>query len=371
MDTSDPLITFDEKGICNHCIDYRNTVLRHLSDTEKSKKAFQRLIERIKEEGKGKEYDCVIGLSGGADSTYVAYLVTKEFGLRPLAVHLDNGWDSREAVINIRNIVNRLEIDLYTHVIDWEEFRDLQRSYFKASVIDIEALTDHAILALLYSSANKHAVKYILTGSNMWTERIIPKSWAFNKNDLTNIKAIHKRFGRVPLVTFPQLGLRKLLYYSRIKKIQSFAPLNFINFSKDQVKLTIQQELGWKDYGSKHHESVFTRFYQGYILPRKFGIDKRRAHLSCLINAGQMTRNQALSILSSPTYDPDLQRRDYEFVIKKLGFTHEEFENYMKRPPVSHFAYKTDLWSKLDRKLMLQGSRLRQNGLFFYYRIFS
>ena len=370
MDTSDLYIQFDRQGICNHCLDYDRVVLPRKRRINQLQESLAQLAKKIKYDGKDKDYDCIIGISGGVDSTFLAYLTVEKLGLRPLAVHLDNGWNSRQAVRNIKNIIKRLGIDLHTHVIEWNEFRDLQRAYFKASVLDIEATTDHAILTLMYNTAAELGVKYILAGSNLWTEKIIPKSWTFNKNDLTNILAIHRRFGELTLDTFPRLGLSRLLYLRHKEHIKTFYPLNFIDFNKNRARETIEKQLRWLDYGGKHHESVFTRFYQGVILPKKFGIDKRRAHLSSLINAGQMSREDALKELALPPYPLEQQEMDQSFVTRKLGFSQEEFEEYLHTPPRSHFDYPTDPWSKLDRKYLAPGSYLRKFMSKIFYAFF-
>ena len=271
------------------------------------------------------------------------------------------------AVKNIHNIVSSLDIDLLTHVINWEEFRDMQIAYFKASVLDIEAITDHAISAILYSTADRNDIKYILMGTNRATERILPKSWAFNKNDLINLRSIHKKYGKIKLKTFPQMGFSRLMYYRSVKKIRNVGPLDYLSYNKDEAKKEIQKNLKWEDYGAKHHESVFTRFYQGYILPKKFGIDKRRAHLSSLINCGQMKREEALEELKRPAYPLEMQNEDYLYVIKKLGFSKEDFERIMESPVRSHFDFPTDMWSKIDRKYISQPSALRGIAVKHFY----
>jgi hypothetical protein len=245
-------------------------------------------------------------------------------------------------------------------VINWEEFKDIQKSYFKASVVDIEVITDHAIKALLFQTAADNGIKYILLGTNSASEQIMPKSWTFNKNDLTNLLSIHKKFGTVELKTFPQLGLEKYLFYTRKMKIQTIPMLEYIDYVKEDAKKLLMEKLKWKDYGGKHYESVFTRFYQGYILPRKFGIDKRKAHYSTLINAKQMTREEALEKLKEPTYSEDLIKKDYQYVIKKLEFSPEEFENIMNAPVKSHFDYATDINSKIDKKYLTPTNPLRK-----------
>lgn len=338
MDTTDPEIEFDDRGVCNHCRRC-DEVLRKKALGEKR---LRELVEKIIKEGEGKKYDCVMGVSGGVDSSYVAYMA-KKLGLRPLAVHLDNGWDAELAVDNIEKILKKLDIDLYTHVIDWEEFKDLQLSYIKASVVDIEVATDHAIFALLYEVAEKQGVKYILSGSNVATEAIMPSSWAYKKTDLRNLKSIHGKWGEKKLETYPKIGLFQWLYYRLVKGIRYVPFLNYMEYNKAEAKRVLQEELGWKDYGGKHHESVFTKFYQSYILPEKFGIDKRKAHLSTLICSGQISREEALAELEKPLYDREELERDRKYVLKKLGLAEKEFEDIMQAPIKKHEDYKTYL----------------------------
>jgi len=343
MDTTDPDIVFDEKGVCNHCHEYeekRKPVDQPLEVKQKKLAAF---TAQIKKAGEGKDYDCITGVSGGVDSTYAVYLL-KELGLRPLVVHLDNGWNSELAVQNIENIVTRLGFDLYTKVLDWNEFKELQVAYLKASVLDLEALTDHAITATLYEQAAANNIKYIMAGTNTVTEAILPVNWRYaNKtNDSVNIRDINDRFRKKPIKDFPLLSFQKYSYYFKIKKIQWFGLLDYYDYDKAGAKAIIEKELGWRDYGGKHYESIITRFYQGYILPNKFNIDKRRAHLSTLIVSGQMSREAALKELALPIMEEQVLKQDLEYVPKKLGLTEKDFEEIMKLPPKSHYDYKTD-----------------------------
>ncbi len=335
-----PEIYFDDAGVCNICNFYDEIAAKHILSDDKKEKALHKLVLNIKEAGANHEYDCVLGLSGGVDSSYVAYK-TKTLGLRPLVVHLDNGWNSELAVKNIENIVRKLGFDLYTHVINWNEFRDLQLSYFKASVVDIEALTDHAINAILYKTASERGIKYILSGENLVTEGRMPPNWVHLKNDLVNIKDIHKKFGKIPIKTFPTLGELKSFYYKRIKGIKTIPLLDYIDFNKNKAKQIIIHELEWRDYGGKHYESVFTRFYQSYILPVKFHADKRKSHYSTLICSGQLTRSEALELIKLPIYDNTKLKEDKEFVIKKLGLSESEFDTMMKQPIRKHTDFKS------------------------------
>ncbi|MDF2456598.1 MAG: ExsB family protein [Cytophagaceae bacterium] len=343
MDTTDPSITFDEQGICNYWYEYFANAKKELSK-EDGLAYHESILKKIREKGKGKKYDCVIGLSGGADSSYLAYMA-REWGLNPLLVHFDNGFNTATAVSNIEQIVKQLGFDLHTFVMDWEEFKDIQRSYFYASVLDLEIPNDHMIFASLYKVANDFDIKYIILGFNNSTEAILPEKWRYlGKLDLVNLKTIQKRFGKKPIKHMPKLGIWQFTYYMVLKGIKQYSALNFIGYDKEKAKEILTKELGWKDYGGKHHESVFTRFYQGYILPKKFNIDKRKAHLSTLICSGQMTREEALEELSKPTYDPQLQEEDKVYIAKKLGFSTEEFERLLTLPNVDHEVYGTDKW---------------------------
>lgn len=343
MDTiADPDIKFDEKGICNYYYEYLTAEKNAVVTGEEGRKKLEETAAIIKKAGQGQPYDCIMGLSGGVDSTYIAWMA-KELGLRPLAVHFDNGWNSELAVQNIENIVTKLGIDLYTYVINWEEFKDLQIAYLKASVVDIEAITDHAIFATLYRLAGERKIKYILSGTNVHTEQTLPKSWIHPKSDHINIRSIHKQFGTVPLKTFPFMDMKVKRYYQNILGLQSVSILNYTEYNKKKVKELIQEHLGWRDYGGKHYESIWTRFYQGYILPTKFKIDKRKAHLSDLIFGGQLSKAEALEELKKPIYDPEQFKVDYDFVLKKLGLSKEEFEKLMALPRKSHYDFDYEM----------------------------
>ena len=341
MDTTDKEITFNEQGVCNHCLDYELRKKQLISDPEEREKALQNIILKVKEAGKNKKYDCIVGISGGVDSSYVAYLA-KQWDLKVLLVHLDNGWDSELAVKNVENIVKKTGFDLYTLVINWEEFKDLQRSFFKADVVDLELLSDHAIFATVYKLTREYGIKYLLSGENFETEAIMPTSWNWRKSDATNIKAIHKLYGDVKLKTFPFMGTIKKTIYQYGGVAKSIPVLDYLDYNKENVMKILEDELDWKYYGGKHYESIFTRFYQGYILPKKFSIDKRRAHHSTLINSGQMTREEALEDLKNEIYPIELQQEDFELVCKKLDFSEDELNEYIERKPKSHLEYNSD-----------------------------
>ena len=352
MDTTDPLITFDQNGVCSHCHFYERLNQKWNLKELIAQKKLDSVFKLIKEKQKSKKYDCIIGLSGGVDSSYVAYLA-HQHGLRPLCIHLDNGWNSELATYNIHAIVEKFGFDLYTHVIDWEEFRELQRAFFKASVIDIEVLSDHAIFGVIVELARNHGIKYMLSGTNFSSEAILPKAWVHRKQDLKNIKDIFKKHGQGKLKTFPQVSTLKHVFLMYGMGYKVIKPLNMIDYNKEKAKTFLMKEIGWRDYGGKHHESIFTKFYQNYILPTKFHVDKRRAHLSTLINSGQITREEALKKLEAPLYDPKELQEDQAYVLKKLNFTPEEFAAYLKAKPVPHLNYESD---QFVYELMVKGA---------------
>jgi N-acetyl sugar amidotransferase len=344
MDSSDPDIYFDEKGICNHCHLYDDLIQNHIPSGEKAKAELNALVAKIKKDGEGKPYDSIIGLSGGVDSSYVAWLV-KDLGLRPLAVHLDNGWNSELAVMNVENIVNKLGLDLYTIVIDWDEFRDLQLAYLRASVIDLEATSDHAIVATMFKLAHKNKIKYIINGTNVATECILPHAWYYKyKTDSFNLLDIYKKFGsNRKLKTYPLLPFYKMMYYTFFLNLKWVSILNYVDYNKSSAIELITNKLGWKNYGGKHHESIITKFYQAYILPQKTGFDKRRAHLSNLVCSGQLTRMQALEEMKLEVYKSKSElESEKEYVIKKLGISMEQFNEILSQPARNHTEFKTN-----------------------------
>lgn len=334
MDTTDPNIEFDSEGLCSHCRFY-DAHWRGIVDAATAGERLPELtsiVEQIQADGRKSEYDCIVGVSGGVDSSYVL-LQAKELGLRPLAVHFDSGWNSELAVNNIENITSKLEFDLKTDVVNWQEMRDLQLAFFKAGVANCDIPTDHAFPAVALRNAAIYGAKYILSGSNIATESVLPTAWGHNAADLRYLKAIHREHGSVKLRTYPTLGLaKKALWYPYLRGVKTVKLLNYIPYVKSEAKSQIADQLGWRDYGGKHHESIFTRFFQGYYLPVRFGYDKRLAHLSSLILAGQLTREAALSELELPTYDTDLQAADLKFVAKKLGLSSAELVALIEAP---------------------------------------
>lgn len=347
MDTiADPNISFDDKGICNYYYEYEKAEENDVFKGEKGRAKLSNVISKIKAEGKNKPYDCILGLSGGADSSYLAWLAKRE-GLRPLVVHFDYGWNLELAVQNIENIIKRLDLNLYTIVMDWEQMRSLQRSYYKSSVLDLDVPADHMIFGALFQTAKKFGIKHILSGKNVVTEAVLPSAWNYNKFDLVNLKNIHKHFENTYLSRLPKLGLWQFLYYAGYKRIRSVELLNYVDYDKKAVKELLQKELGWRDYGGKHFENIYTRFYQSYVLPVKFGIDKRKAHLSNLIFSGQMEKEEALKELSKPPYQEGQLVEDLEYVSKKLGFTTGEFIQLINQPNRDHAEFGTDAKQKV------------------------
>lgn len=343
MDTSDPDITFNKDGNCNNCTSAIARLKKEIfiNNSEKVEK-LKLIISEIKEVGKDKKYDCLIGLSGGVDSSYLAYVAVKQFGLRPLAVHLDNGWNSELAVENIKNIVTVLNIDLYTHVLNWEEFKSLQKAFLKASVIDIEMLTDHAIGVTLFEVAKKFKIKYFLSGYNYQSESIMPAKWLYPyKMDSLNIKDIYNKKGNgLKIKSFKFLSFKEYLSFGK-NQMKLIPILNLIDYNKENALQVMEDELGWRNYGNKHDESVFTKFYQDVILPKKFGIDKRRAHLSSLICSNQITRDEALKELEKPLYSIEEYNNNLKYFLKKLNITEIEFENVLNEKPKDHWDYKS------------------------------
>jgi imidazoleglycerol phosphate synthase cyclase subunit len=337
MDTSDPAITFDVAGICNHCREMEDVFRRRSSPAERAQQ-LATIVADIRRSGRGRPYDCIVGVSGGIDSTYVAYQV-KRLGLRPLAVHLDNGWNSELAVDNVARVLDGLGMDLQTYVVDWDEFRDLHLAFLRASVINSEIPTDHAIMAALFRAAAEHGVRWIIGGSNTATEGVMPHAWVYNYKDLHHLRAIHRQWGSRPLRSYPTLGVSRYLWYTLVRRIHMLRILDFIEYDKHEVMRVLTDELGWRPYGGKHYESVYTRFYQGHLLPHKFGVDKRRAHLSALIVSGQTTREEALGELAQPPYGEADRGTDRAYVIRKLGLTEAEFDRILAAETRPHESY--------------------------------
>lgn len=365
MDTSAPDIRFDEHGFCNYGHDFLRRAKPILDENpDKKREKLSDLVDEIKKKSKGKPYDCIVGVSGGVDSSWVLVKAV-ELGLRPLAVHMDNGWNSELAQNNIERLIKKLDVDLYTYVIDWNEFRDLQESFFNSDVVDIELLTDNALVAINYQQARKYGIKYIISGSNTATEGVrMPSTWAaVNKYDKKNILKIWKKFGKgYPLTSFPIYSTVDAIIDTFIRKIQWVRFLDLLDYKKSVALDVLSSEYGYIPYPYKHYESVFTRMYQGIILPEKFNVDKRRNHLSALILSGDMTRDEALKLLESIPYSNEKERdNDLDYFLKKFKWDAEQFEEYIQRPPKPHEAHGTEL---LMPKLyqIIDGLRRRVNG---------
>lgn len=339
MDTSDPEILFDSQGVCSHCHSHDAAFAADAADRRMSRAELDARLDLIRRTGKGKRWDCVVGVSGGVDSTYVL-LITKELGLRPLAVHLDNGWDSEVAVGNIQRAVDKLGVELLTNVLDWAEFRDLQVAFLRASTPDSEIPSDHAIFSTVLRTAWKKGIAHLVLGHNKATELILPRAWSQGHFDWRYIRSVHRRFGTSGLRSFPHLDFAHYARYRLRGDHQILNILNHVDYSREMAIARIQRELDWRDYGGKHHESVYTRFFQSYILPRKFGYDKRRAHLSNQVLSGTMTRDAALAAIAKPPYaSAELENEDRIYVLKKLGLTDDEFERIMRLPRRTYADY--------------------------------
>lgn len=335
MDTSDPEIVFDEAGRCNHCLNFETFRGVTWFPDGTGERFLEEKILQIKNEGRNRSFDCVLGLSGGVDSSYLA-LKAREWGLRPLVVHVDAGWNSELAVQNIEQVIRSCDYELHTHVVNWDDMRELQLSYLRAAVSNQDVPQDHAFFAGLYHFATRNRVKYVLNGGNLATEGIFPDSWHGSAMDATNLRAIHKKFGTQKLKDYPLIDFHQYyVWYPLIKRMTPFRPLNLMPYSKE-IAIRELSEIGWKAYPRKHGESIFTKFFQNHYLPVKFGFDKRRPHLSTLIAAGELTRASAVEILSEPLYEPDELVRDKEYLCKKLRITLDEFEGLMNLPARSY-----------------------------------
>lgn len=345
MDTSDSGIAFDERGWCDYCNNYHDNIVPNWHPDERGEREIMAQVEQIKRDGKGRDHDCLIGLSGGVDSSYVTYIAKEKFGLRPLLYHVDAGWNSQQAVNNIEKLVDGLDLDLFTEVVDWPEMRDLQLAFFKANVPHLDTPQDHAFFAGLYNFAAKNNVKYILTGANYSTECVRePLEWHYHASDLRQLKDIHRRFGTRPLKKFPLAGIfRFKIWYRFAKGVRVVKPLNSIPFHKEDAMQELVDKFGWQKYAHKHYESRFTRFYESYWLPTKFGYDKRRAHFSSLILTGQLSRDEALAKIKVPAYDPETIGEDFEYIATKLGITVEELRALHDGPKKTFRDYKNDM----------------------------
>ena len=346
MDTSDSQIVFDADGVCDHCNSFKRDVLPNWFPNETGKAMFRDLVATIKNSGKGKPFDSIMGLSGGLDSSYLLHLAVSEFGLRPLVFHVDGGWNTDIAVNNVQMLVEKLGLELYTEVINWEEMRDFQLAFFKAGVPHLDIPQDHAFIATLYHFANKHGIRYILNGSNYSTECVRnPLEWLYYGTDMAQIRDIHGRFGTRPLHTYPFSSiLFHKLYLRYIKGVKVVKPLNWLPYTKAQATAVLSERYGWRTYPQKHFESRFTRFYEGYWLPTRFGYDTRKVQYSSLILTGQMSREEALKKLEHPAYDRLTIADDFEYVANKLGISVEELRHYHTMPRRTYRDYRNQEW---------------------------
>lgn len=329
MDTTDPEISFDSNGVCNHCHNFENVTKKKWFPNDDGAKQWQAHINVIKEAGKGQEYDCILGLSGGVDSSYLA-IKAHEWGLRPLVMHVDAGWNSELAVANIEALVKHCGYDLHTHVVDWEDMRDLHLSYLRAGISNQDVAQDHIFFSSLYHFATKNKIRYVLSGGNIATESIFPTTWHGSAMDAINLKAIHKKYGERKFKNYKTISFFEYYFwFPMIKKMRVLRPLNYMPYDKEAALTELQATVGYKPYPRKHGESVFTKWFQNHYLPVKFGMDKRRPHLSSLIVSGQMTRDAALAKLAEPLYDPAELEIDIAYLCKKLRISRAEFDGFM------------------------------------------
>ncbi len=342
MDTSDSAISFDNDGLCDHCSGFRENVLPNWFPNDEGKRRVAQMVDKIKEAGKGKEFDCILGMSGGIDSSYMLHLVVTEFGLRPLVFHVDGGWNTDIAVNNIQMLVEKLDLDLYTEVINWQEMKNFQLSFFKSGVPHLDIPQDHAFIATLYHFANKNSIKYIINGGNYSTECVRnPLEWLYYGTDMAQLKDIQGKFGTIPLKTYPFSSiLFHKIYLRYLRRIKVVKPLDFLPYTKEMAIDTLSTKYGWKPYPQKHFESRFTKFYEGYWLPTRFGYDTRRVQYSSLILTDQMTREDALEKLKLPAYSPETIEEEFEYIATKLGISAKELRSYHEMPLKTYRDYK-------------------------------
>jgi N-acetyl sugar amidotransferase len=344
MDTSDPNITFDERGWCDYCNNFHEHIAPNWHTDARGEAELMRVAEKIRKGGLGRDFDCIIGLSGGLDSSYCTYIVKEKMGLRPLLFHVDAGWNTDQAVGNIEKLVDGLGLDLYTEVINWEEMKDLQVSFLKAQIADQDLPQDTAFFSMLYKFARQNKIKYVLTGGNFSTECCRePEEWGgYPGIDRTLIHDIHSRFGSHPLTTFPIVDiLTYKIYYKYALGMEVYRPLNSVQFLKKDAEQKLGDLFGWEPFLHKHHESRFTRFYEDYWMPRKFGYEKRRAHFSSLIMTGQMTRQEALDRIAKPELDEHFLQQEFEYVAHKLDLSVDELQQIFDGENKTYHDYKS------------------------------
>ena len=342
MDTSDSRIKFDENGACDHCTDFKINVKPNWYPNEEGLKRLKNTVSKIKEDGKDRDFDCLLGMSGGVDSSYLLHLAVKELGLRPLVFHVDGGWNSELAVNNIQVMIDKLGLDLYTEVINWEEMKDFQLAYFKSGVPHIDIPQDHAFIATLYNFADKHNIKYILNGGNISTECVRnPMEWLYYGTDMAQINDIRRKFGTIKMESYPFSPiLRHKVYLKYVRKIQVVKPLDNLNYIKEDAIKLLAEEYGWTPYPQKHFESRFTKFFEGFWLPERFGFDTRRVQFSSLILTGQLLRKKALEKLKKPAYNKDHINDEFNYIAKKIGINSNELKKYFNMPKKFYWDYK-------------------------------
>ena len=340
MDNSNPHIVFDENGVCNCCTGAFSRMAFEWQPNKEGRKRLDVLVERLRAAGRGRKYDAMIGLSGGVDSSYLAHVLRKEYDLRLLAVHVDGGWNTEISERNVKELSKALNIDLHTHVIDFSEMRDMQLAFLRASVLNQDIPQDHAFFSTLYRAARKFGIRDFLSGVNFSSECVTPPGWGYPSMDGYHVRAIHARFGRHPLITFPIMGVFEYLWMTRIRRqITIHRPLNYLDYDKEQAKSLLMDVYDYKDYGAKHNESHFTRFYQNIYLPMRYGFDKRRVHLSSQIVSGQISREAALLELDQPLTHPNQLQSELTFIADKLGITEEDIKDLIAQPLVEHENY--------------------------------
>lgn len=345
MDTTDSRIVFDENGVCDHCLNFDKNIAPYWNPDEDRLDELKEIAEQIRKDGRGREYDCLLGLSGGADSSYMAYIAKEVMHLRPLVYVVDTGWNLNVAVENIEKIVKGLNLDMFTEVINWKEMADLQLAMFKSGISSQDCPQDHAIFAGLYNYAAKNKIKYVLTGANSATEFIRPPVEWIYLNDLRMMKDIHKKFGKRPLKTYPMCGMFEYrIIYRYLYGMRRLYPLDYVVYDKSEAEKFLHEKYGWTKYANKHYENVFTRFFEGYYLPHKFGFDTRKNVYSNQILTGTMTRNEALELLRNNPYDPDLMEQDKEYIAKKLGISTREFTEIIEGENKTPADYKNSMW---------------------------
>jgi N-acetyl sugar amidotransferase len=345
MDTSDSKITFDEKGVCDHCNDFYQHVLPNWHTDERGAKEMEKLVEKIKKDGEGKDFDCILGMSGGVDSSYLLHLAVTKLGLRPLVFHVDGGWNSELAVNNIQVMIDKLGLDLFTEVINWEEMKDFQLAFFKSGLPHIDIPQDHAFVATLYNFANKYNIKYILNGGNISTECVRnPMEFLYYGTDMAQIRDIRRQFSKNNMETYPFSPVLKHKFYLRyMKGVQVVKPLNYMPYLKEDAIKMLAETYAWTPYPQKHFESRFTKFYEGYWLPERFGFDTRRVQYSSLILTGQLSRDMAIEKMKKTAYNPETIDEEFKYIATKLGITVEELREYFTMPKKFYWDYKNQL----------------------------